>query len=73
MQGGGGKDARLRLSHGDAHTLEVEFLAQPPAPGAVVITGLMPLAAGATLRAGRGVTAVRVVSEANDVTAQILH
>jgi len=51
----------------------LEFLAQPPASSAVTIAGLLPATASTTIRAGRGMVTVRVMGEANDVTAQILH
>jgi hypothetical protein len=73
VQGGGWHHARLKAGRGDAHGLVLEFLAQPPSPGATVISGLLPVTASTTLRAGRGIVTVRVMGEANDVTAQILH
>ena len=73
VKSGGWSHPRLKLAHGDGHTLVVEFLAQPPTANAVVITALMPLTAKATLRAGRGILTVKAIAEANDVTAQILH
>jgi hypothetical protein len=73
VKSGGWSHPRLKLAHGDGHTLVVEFLAQPPAPDAVVITALMPMTAKATLRSGRGMVTVKAMAEANDVTAQILH
>jgi hypothetical protein len=73
VQSGGWRHPRLKVSRGDAHTLVVEFLAQPPAPGATVITGLLPVTAKATIRDGRGAVTVKAMAEANDVTAQILH
>ncbi len=72
VQGGGWSHPRLKVNHVDAHTILVEFLAQPPAPGAMVISGLLPMAAAATIRAGRETVTVRVMGEANDFTAQIL-
>ena len=73
VKSGGWSHPRLKLAHGDGHTLAVEFLAQPPAPDAAVITALMPVTAKVTLRARRGMVTVKAVAEANDVTAQILH
>jgi hypothetical protein len=73
VRGGGWNHPRLKVFHSDAHTLVVEFLAQPPAPGAAVITGLLPLAAKATIRAGHRAVTVKAMAEANEVTAQILH
>ena len=73
VQSGGWNHARLRLSHGDVHTLVVEFLAQPPSPGAVVIGGLLPVTAKLTIRDTHGTVAVKAMGQANEVTAQILH
>ena len=72
VQSGGWSHARLKLSHSDAKSLVVEFLAQPPAAGAVVITGLLPVSAQVTVKAGHGVSSVRAVADANEVTAQVL-
>ena len=72
VKSGGWSHPRLKLAHSDGHTLVVEFLAQPPAPNAVVITALMPVTAKVTLRSGRGMVTVKAMAEANDVTAQIL-
>jgi hypothetical protein len=69
---GGWSHVRLKLSHSDSHTLVVEFLAQPPASGAAVVTGLLPVSARVTVRGGHGVTSVRAIAEANEVTAQVL-
>jgi hypothetical protein len=73
VQGGGWSHPRLKVSRGDSHTLVVEFLAQPPAANATVITGLLPVTAKITLRGNRGVVTVKAMAEANEVTAQILH
>jgi hypothetical protein len=73
VQSGGWSHVRLRLSHGNAHTLVVEFLAQPPAPSAIVISGLLPVTASITVTAPHGAVAVKAMGEANEVTAQILH
>jgi hypothetical protein len=72
VQSGGWSHARLKLSHADARSVVVEFLAQPPAPGKVVIMGLLPVSAQVTVKAGQGVTSVRAIAEANEVTAQVL-
>ena len=72
VPGGGWSHVRLKLNHADAHTLVVEFLAQPPASGTAVITGLLPVRARVTVKAGHGVTSVRAIAEANEVTAQVL-
>ena len=73
VQSGGWSHARLQLAHGDAHTLVVEFLAQPPSPGAVVIGGLLPVTAKIILKDAHGAVAVKAMGQANEVTAQILH
>jgi hypothetical protein len=73
VQSGGWKRPRLKLSHGDNHTLVVEFLAQPPAANANVIAALLPVTAKATLKAGRSALTVKALAEANEVTAQILN
>jgi hypothetical protein len=73
VNSGGWSHVRLKLLHSDARNVVVEFLAQPPPAGAVVIQGLLPVSAQATVKAGSGVTSVRVVADANDVTAQVLH
>jgi hypothetical protein len=72
VQSGGWSHPRLKLSHGDGHTLVVEFLAQPPAAGTAVITALLPVTAKATIRAP-GMVTVKALGQANEVTAQILH
>src|SRR3954471_6150267 len=72
VPGGGWRHVRLKLSHSDAHTLVVEFLAQPPASGSAVITGLLPVSAHVTVKGGHGVTSVRAIADANEVTAQVL-
>jgi hypothetical protein len=72
---GGWRAARLRplkAGPGDAHTIVVEFVANPPSPGQAVIEGLLPIAANAILPLRRGVFSVRVVSGSNEITTQIL-
>jgi len=73
VQSGGWSHARLRLSRGEPHALVVEFLAQPPSPGAVVIDALLPVTAKLTIRDTHGAVAVKALGQANEVTAQILH
>jgi hypothetical protein len=74
VQSGGWKNPRLRLtrSPNDPHTLVVDFLATPPAPDAPVIQALLPVSAQTVLPRRKGVVAVRAVSDANEMTAQIL-
>jgi len=73
VQSGGWNRPRLKASHGDAHTLVVEFVAQAPSPSAVVIDGLLPVTAKITINAAHGAVTVRALGQANEVTAQILH
>lgn len=73
VRSGGWSHVRLKLLHSDTKNVVIEFLAKPPAAGTVVIQGLLPVSAQATVKAGSGVTSVRVVADANDVTAQVIH
>ena len=75
VDSGGWKAARLRLlksGAGDAHTIVVEFVANPPPPGHAVIEGLLPVAANTVIRTRRGIVSVRVTSGSNEITTQIL-
>jgi hypothetical protein len=72
VNSGGWTRPRLKVTHVDARTVVVEFLAQLPTSGAMVITGLIPVSARVTVKAGHGVTSVRAEAEANDITAQVL-
>jgi hypothetical protein len=75
VDSGGWRGAKLRpLKSGpaDVHTIVVEFVATPPSPRRVVITGLLPVAANTTVKMRRGVVSVRVVSGSNEITTQIL-
>ncbi len=76
VMGGGWKHAMLRLVKStlpaDAHTLVVEFVAEPPPSNEAVIPGLLPVTATITLRRRRGVVSVRAVSAINEITTQIL-
>jgi hypothetical protein len=56
----------------DAHTMVVEFVGVPPSSSEAVIRGLLPVAANLTLKGRKGVVAVRAVSDANEITTQIL-
>ena len=69
---GGWKDAKLKLMHGDAHTVVVELVARPPQTGAPVIQGMLPVSASLTAPMRHGIVSVRAVSDANEMTAQIL-
>ena len=60
-------------SASEAHALSVEFVARPPANGAVVAQSIVPVSVKLKTRLPRyAVTEVRVVSETNTVTAQII-
>jgi hypothetical protein len=76
VTGGGWKKPALRpvksALPGDAHTIVVEFVAQPPPSNQAVIPGLMPVTATATVRSRKGIISVRAVSGANEITTQIL-
>ena len=72
VNSGGWRQRRLRPLKGDAHTFVMEFVATPPASTRTVIEGLLPIHAAATLRMRRGVVAVRVVSDSNEITTEIL-
>src|SRR6185437_6176520 len=71
---GGWKAVKLKLvrSPADPHTVVVDFVAQPPPANEAVIQGLLPVSAGMVVAARKGVVAVRAVSEANEMTSQIL-
>jgi hypothetical protein len=56
----------------DAHTIVVEFVGTPPAANEAVIPGLLPVTATLTLKIRKGIVAVRAVSDANEITTQIL-
>jgi hypothetical protein len=68
----GAKLRPLRSGPADARTIVVEFVATPPQPNQAVITGLLPVAANATVRMRKGVVSVRVISGSNEITTQIL-
>ena len=71
---GGWKGARLKLvrSPADPHVVVVDFLATPPSATLRVIQGLLPVSANMLVPMRRGVVTVRVVSNANEITSQIL-
>ncbi len=71
VRSGGWGNPRLKISQVEARTVVVEFLAQAPHPGTVVIQGLLPVSAQVTVKSGSGVTSVRVEADANTVTAQV--
>jgi hypothetical protein len=75
VESGGWRGAKLRAVKSgpvDAHTIVVEFVATPPPPNRVVITGLLPVAANTSVRMRKGIVSVRVVSGSNEITTQIL-
>ena len=76
VTGGGWRHVLLRPVKtslpGDARTLVVEFVAQPPPSNEAVIPGLLPVSAALTLKARKGLVSVRAVSAANEITTQIL-
>jgi hypothetical protein len=76
VTGGGWKHASLKpaksTAPGDAHTIVLEFVAQPPVSNQAVIPGLLPVTATLTLKARKGVVSVRAISAVNDITTQIL-
>ena len=72
VQSGGWKNPRLHVIPRDnSRTLTVEFVAAPPPPGMVVIDALLPVTVSAEFKAA-GITAVKVVADANEMTTQIL-
>jgi hypothetical protein len=72
VQSGGWKKPRLRLTHTEAHTLAVEFVAQPPEAGAAVIEALLPITANLQVKAPHDTLAVRATADANEMTTQVL-
>lgn len=76
VMGGGWKHAMLRPAKSslpaDAHTIVLEFVAEPPPSNEAVIPGLLPVTATIKLRRRRGVVSVRAVSAVNEITTQIL-
>jgi hypothetical protein len=74
VRSGGWKAAKLKLvrSPADPHTIVIDFLALPPPVGAPVIQGLLPVNANLVVPMRRGIVTVRAVSDANEMTTQIL-
>lgn len=70
VQTGGWKQARLHIIHMDRSTATVEFVATPPPAGMTVIEAVVPVEAEGRIRGH--VPSVRVLAEANEVTAQVL-
>ena len=74
VMGGGWSHVSLKVvkTGSDPHTLVVEFVGLPPPANEAVIPGLVPVAASLTVPNRRGIVAVRAVSDANEITTQIL-
>ncbi len=75
VDSGGWKEAKLRpLKPGanDAHTIVLEFVANPPPAGHAVVEGLLPITANTVIRMRRGIVSVRATSGSNEITTQIL-
>lgn len=64
----------LQPSAPEARTLEVQFVARPPAPKDVVVQSLLPVAARkvATLPS-YGTVQVKIISETNSIVVQVTH
>ena len=71
VQSGGWTKPRLHVTHGDGHTLTVEFLATVPPPGMTVIDALVPVTASLEIK-GRAAS-VHVLADENEMTSQVLH
>lgn len=70
---GGWKHPQLVAGRGASGNLELHFVAMPPQASAAVVQSIVPLKAQMKTRApGKNVAAVKVVSETNTVTAQIV-
>lgn len=72
VQTGGWKAPRLHVIHSDKTAVTVEFLASPPPAGMTVIEGLVPVEAQARVKLKTRAPAVRVLADANEMTAQLL-
>jgi hypothetical protein len=76
VTGGGWKRVALKPVKtslpGDAHTIVLEFVAQPPASNQAVVPGLLPVSATITVRNRKGIVSVRAISAINEITTQIL-
>jgi hypothetical protein len=72
VRSGGWDNVRLKLVKSGSGSIVLEFLAQPPAASEVVIQALLPVSAQVTIKGGADVTSVRVVADANEITAQVL-
>ncbi len=72
VRSGGWDNVRLKLMKSGGGTMVLEFLAQAPSSGEVVIQALLPVSAQVTIKGGADVNSVRVVADANEITAQVL-
>ena len=75
VRSGGWENPRLVVRRNAASTrnLEVRFIATPPGNASAVVQSLVPMSASMRTRApGKPVAAVKIVSETNSVTAQIV-
>jgi hypothetical protein len=72
---GGWEHPRLVVRHGpgDRNDLEVHFMATPPSDASVVVQSVLPMNVSLKTRApSKTVGAVKIVSETNTVTTQII-
>lgn len=70
---GGWEHPRLVAHHRSAGDLVFQFVATPPEDSAAVVQQVVPVRVSVRTRApGKSVAAVRVVSQTNSVTAQII-
>ena len=76
VTGGGWTRAALKPAKssqpGDARTVVLEFVAEPPPSNEAVIPGLLPVSARIVLKMRRGIVSVRAISAVNEITTQIL-
>lgn len=75
VRSGGWEHPRLvvRRGSGEKSDLEVQFLATPPGNSSAVVQSVLPMNVSLKTRAPRkSITAVKVVSETNTVTTQII-
>ena len=63
----------LRKSRGEPGDVDIQFMATPPGDRSVVIQSVVPVKVSLTTRLPRsGIAAVKVSSETNSVTAEII-
>jgi hypothetical protein len=73
VQTGGWTRPHLHVLHNDGHTITVEFLAAAPPPGMTVIEAIVPITATAQIKSHGRIASVHAITEANEITAQVLH